>query len=50
MSKFASMQQEKKPLPIPEAGSLGLLALGAEGYRAWRRKRAAAQEKNEDEA
>jgi hypothetical protein len=38
-----------KPFEIPQGGSLGLLALGSVGVRAWREARKEYIKRNEDE-
>ncbi|WP_156115592.1 hypothetical protein [Psychroserpens sp. Hel_I_66] len=40
---------ENKPFEITEKGSLGLLALGDIGLRAWRKFKKEAREKKKDE-
>ncbi len=40
---FARMKNEKA-YAVPLEGSLGLLALGADGLRAWRKRKAEAEE------
>jgi len=35
---------DKKQMPVPPEGSLGLLAYGAQGIRAWRKARATARQ------
>jgi len=42
-------KSEKHPIQVTEKGSLGLLALGDIGLRAWREVKKVAQQKRENE-
>ncbi|MEH6534803.1 MAG: hypothetical protein V7719_00310 [Psychroserpens sp.] len=44
-----SKESKIKPIEITEKGSLGLLALGDVGLRAWRQVKKEARQKREDE-
>ncbi|MFT5242899.1 MAG: hypothetical protein ACI8QQ_000822 [Psychroserpens sp.] len=48
-SKFMSKELKNQPIEITEKGSLGLLALGDVGLRAWRKVKKEAQQKRKDE-
>ena len=45
----AEMAKGAVPYEVPPGGSMGLLALGAEGIRAWRKSREAYYEKHPDQ-
>lgn len=45
-SLYLCLVQNKKSKKIPIIGSLGLLALGAEGLRAWRQAKEQAEANN----
>jgi hypothetical protein len=44
-----SKELKNQPIEITEKGSLGLLALGDVGLRAWRKVKKEAQQKRKDE-